>query len=140
MQKDKGWMAASIFIKLRGLCVKNRASLLLLLNERGPRLDFKETRGLFSKKASEPVFWIESGTSVADRTAQSHPAREGGGSVCCGVASGLPESALSGVPELSSGCGLAMGGVRDTRNPTGHSWRWIRAWSEPTTRRGGAGF
>ena len=34
---------------------------------------------------------------------------------------------------------MAVGGVRDARNPTGHSWRWIRAWSEPTTARGGAG-
>ena len=58
MQKDRGWMAVPIFKKVRGLNVKNRADLELLLNCRGLRVDFKEIRGLFSKKASELVFWI----------------------------------------------------------------------------------
>ena len=55
MQKDLGWTAGSILEKLRDLNVKNRSWLEIFLNNHGPRVDFKETRGLFSKMASEPV-------------------------------------------------------------------------------------
>ena len=55
MQKDLGWTAGSILEKLRDLNIKNRSWLEILLNYHGPRVDFKETRGLFSKTASEPV-------------------------------------------------------------------------------------
>ena len=59
MQNRRGWTAGSISGKLRALNVKTRASLELLLNCLGLRVDFKETQGLFNKSArANGYVWI----------------------------------------------------------------------------------
>jgi hypothetical protein len=49
--KLKGWTADQNSRKLRGFGAKTGAQLELLLNWVGPRVDSKETQGLFSKAA-----------------------------------------------------------------------------------------
>jgi hypothetical protein len=51
MLKLKGWTADPKPRKLRGFGAKIGAQLELLLNWVGPRVDSKETQGLFSKAA-----------------------------------------------------------------------------------------
>ena len=49
MQKDLNWTAGSISKKLKGLNIKNRAWIEILLNTTGPRVEFRKTREVFSK-------------------------------------------------------------------------------------------
>ena len=69
MQKLQLWTAGSISKELRGLNVKNWAELQLLLNCSGPRVDFKEAGGLFSKTASRNSI-LESGPLDRDLRAR----------------------------------------------------------------------
>ena len=57
--KRRSWTAGSNIEKLRGLNIKNRAYLELLLNWPGLRVDFKETQGLFNKTSrAKRYLWI----------------------------------------------------------------------------------
>ena len=49
MQKGKDWTAGLISGKIRGLNIKNRAWIEILLSKPGLRVDLAKARGLFNK-------------------------------------------------------------------------------------------